>query len=170
MTRPHPSGPDDFDPAHPDHWPAPPEPTPEVWEKTRTDIVARLPRRPAGQRWLVPAAATGGLIAAGVLVAWGVWSLVGGVAPPAEPTTAVVAEKPTDPLAEFDVLPIATASDVMVSAVRGGEVRFGSINHPVPETMPLASAADVTVHRGPTAGELSCPDPNGMAVYVMPDK
>jgi hypothetical protein len=45
-----------------------------------------------------------------------------------------------------------------------------AISHPVPETLPLASAADVTVHRGPTAGELSCPDPNGMAVYVMPER
>jgi hypothetical protein len=168
MTRPHPFGPDDFDPAHPDHWPAPPEPSAEAWEKTRTDIVARLPRSPK-RRWLVPATA-GGLIAAGLMVGWGGWLVVGGIAPPAEPAVVVANADPVDPLAEYDVLPIATASDVMVSVVRGGEVRFGSINHPVPETIPLASAGDVTVHRGPTAGELSCPEPNGMAVYVMPER
>lgn len=166
MTRLPSSGPDDFDPTHPELWPAPPEPSAGAWEKTRTDIVAHLPRKPAGRRWVGKAAA-GGLIAAGVLAAWVVWKPA---VRPTEPPVVAATASPSDPLAEYDVLPVATASDVMVSAVRGGDVRFGSISHPVPEVMPLATGGDVTVLKGPTAGELACPDPNGMAVYVMPEK
>lgn len=164
MTPTPSSGPDDFDPTRPEDWPPPPEPSAEAWEKTRTDIVARLPRRTTDRRWAVAAAA--GVLtatAAGVLVAWLVWPTT-----PSVPTEAVVKVEPVDPLAEYDVLPVATPSDVMVSAVRGGGVGFGSINHPVPEVMPLATAADVIVHRGPIAGELCVPEQGGMAVYVMP--
>ena len=169
MTRPPPSGPDDFDPADPYHWPPPPEPSARAWEKTRTDILARLPKATTGRPWVTVAkvGVGAGVLAAGLLVAWGVWVTF---PPPvvSAPTVPVASVTPADPLAEYDVLPIATAADVMVSAVRGSDVRFGSIHHPVPDTMPLASAADVTVYRGPVAGELSCPEPGGMAVYVMP--
>jgi hypothetical protein len=34
--------------------------------------------------------------------------------------------------------------------------------------MPLASSGEVSVTHGPAAGEFSCPEPGGMAVYVMP--
>ncbi len=169
MTRPPPSGSDDFDPADPHHWPAPPEPSAAAWEKTRTDIVARLPTATPRRPWVnaVKVSAGVAVLAAGVLIAWGLWA---SLAPPAvpPPITPVANAEPTDPLAEYDVLPIATSGDVMVSAVHGGDVRFGSISHPVPDAMPLASAADVTVRRGPTAGELASPEPGGMAVYVMP--
>jgi hypothetical protein len=169
MTRPPSSGPDDFDPADPYRWPPPPEPSARAWEKTRTDIFARLPKVTTARPWttVVKVTAGVGLLAAGVLVAWGLWATFQQPVMPS-PHGPVANAEPADPLAEYDVLPIATASDVMVSAVRGSEVRFGSIHHPVPEMMPLASGADVTVHRGPAAGELSCPDPGGMAVYVMP--
>ena len=170
MTRPPSSGSDDFDPSDPQHWPPPPEPSARAWEKTRTDIVALLPPRTACRRntVAVKVAAGVGVLAAGVLVAWGLWATFHPFTVAPTPNVPVANAEPTDPLAGYDVLPIATASDVMVSAVGGSELRFGSINHPIPEVMPLASGADVTVLRGPVAGELSCPDPGGMAVYVMP--
>jgi hypothetical protein len=87
---------------------------------------------------------------------------------PPQPVGLAFVITPTDPLADFDVLPIASEYDVMVSAVRGGEVAFGSIDHPVPEALPLATGVDVAVRRGPTAGELHATEPGGMAVYVMP--
>jgi hypothetical protein len=164
MTRPPPSGPDDFDPTRPEDWPPPPEPSAEAWEKARTGIVARLPRRKSGRRRAV-AVTAGGLIAAGVVAAWLVWPPT---PTPPKPPEAVAKVTPVDPLAGYDVLPVATPSDVMVSAVRGVGVEFGSIDHPIPEVMPLATSADVIVHRGPAAGELCVPDPGGMAVYVMP--
>lgn len=165
MTPTPSSGPDDFDPTRPEDWPPPPEPSAEAWEKTRTDIVARLPRRAPGRRWAVAAAAAVlTATAAGVLVAWLGWQPL----PSAVPSGAVANVAPADPLAEYDVLPVATPSDVMVSAVRGGDIGFGSIDHPIPEVMPLATAADLVVRRGPTAGELCVPEPGGMAVYVMP--
>lgn len=170
MNRPLSSGPDDFDPADPDHWPLPPEPSARAWENTRTGITARLPRVTPGRRWhtLAKVGATAGLLSAGVLLAWGLWATFHPPAAPTPPEVPFADAASVDPLAGYDVLPIATASDVMISSVRGNEVRFGSINHPVPDAMPLASGADVTIHRGPVAGELSCPDPGGAAVYVMP--
>lgn len=165
MNRPHSSGPDDFDPNQPENWPTPPEPSAARWEKVRSGIHARLPKRTARKPWAAVMTAAG--IAAAVLAAFGVWAATNPTAPP---TVPVVAEKPSvpiDPLAEYDVLPVATASDVMVSAVRGSDLQFGSINHPIPDVMPLMTGADVSVLKG-TAGELSCPDPDGMAVYVMP--
>lgn len=161
MTRPHSSGPDDFDPLDHRHWPAPPEPSEARWEQVRRAFAGGVPaRRPW---WKVSAAAVGA-VAAAALIAWAVWPRP----LPTPDAPEVVAEKPADPLAEYDVLPIATAEDVMVSVVRGGDLRFGSISHPVPDVMPLASAGEVSVIRGPAAGELSCPEPGGMAVYVMP--
>ncbi len=170
MTRPPSSGSDDFDPADPHHWPPPPEPSAAAWEQTRTDIVARLPKVTTARPWSTVGKTTAavGLLAAGVLMAWGLWATFQQPAVPSQPSVPVATATPADPLAEYDVLPIATSNDVMVSSVRGGDVRFGSISHPVPDTMPLASATDVTVHRGPAAGELACPEPGGMAVYVMP--
>ena len=168
MTRPPSSGPDDFDPNDPSHWPDPPAPSAAAWEKVRSGIQAKLPARVRPHRWPAAVAAVG-LIAAGLLVAWGVWATLPTQDSPV-PTQAVTNSPapPADPLAEYDVLPIATAADVMVSVVRGSDVQFGSLDHPIPDTLPLASGTDVTVHRGPTAGELSCPDPTGMAVYLMP--
>jgi hypothetical protein len=171
MTRPPSSGTDDFDPTDPHHWPSPPEPSARAWEKTRTDILARLSTATHRGRWrgVVKVAAGVAVLAAGVLIAWGLWATFQPtVRPLPDVNTPVADATPPDPLAEYDVLPIATASDVMVSAVRGSDVRFGSISHPVPDTLPLTSVTDVTVHRGPAAGELSCPEPGGMAVYVMP--
>lgn len=161
MTRPPSSGPDDFDPLDPRLWPAPPEPSEARWAEVYSAFAGRVSaRRP----WWKVAAAVGA-VAASALIAWAVWPRP----IPTQPTVAeVVAETPTDPLAEYDVLPIATAEDVMVSAVRGGDLRFGSISHPVPDVMPLASAGEVSVLRGPAAGEFSCPEPGGMAVYLMP--
>lgn len=169
MTRPPPSGSDDFDPADPYHWSPPPEPSARAWLRVRTGIAARLPQKTADRRWapVLKAGAGVGLIAAGMLIAWGLWTNLPRHAVQPTPYVPTATAESADLLAEYDVLPIATASDVMVSAVRGSDVRFGSIHHPVPDTMPLASGADVTVHRGPMAGELSCPEPGGMAVYVM---
>lgn len=159
------SGPDDFDPIQPESWPTPPEPSATRWEKVRSGIHARLPKRTARKPWALVATTVG--IAAALLVAFGVW-MMNPVTTPTAPVVAVTNRKPVDPLAEYDVLPIATASDVMVSAVRGNEIQFGSINHPIPEVMPLMTGADVIVLKGPPTGELSCPDPDGTAVYVMP--
>lgn len=162
MTSPNSSGPDDFDPLDPRHWPAPPEPSERRWaEVSRAFAGVRPSRRPW---WKVGAVAVGAMAAATVLIAWAVWPRTVPPTPAPEP----VAERADDPLAEYDVLPVATASDVMVSAVRGGGVGFGSIDHPVPDAMPLASAGEVSVVHGPAAGELSCPEPGGMAMYVMP--
>jgi hypothetical protein len=163
MTRPRPSGPDDLDPLDPRLWPAPPEPSEARWAQVRSafDGVA-----PARRPWWKASAAAVGTLVASALIAWVVWPRPVPVVPPTAPES--VGERTDDPLAEYDVLPIATAADVMVSAVRGGDIRFGSIDHPVPNTMPLASAAEVIVSRGPTAGELSCPEPGDAPLYMMP--
>lgn len=164
MTRPHSSGPDDLDPLDPRHWPAPPEPSEARWAQVRIAFAGVAPaRRPW---WKRASAAAVGTLAASALIAWAVWPRPVPVTPPTPPEP--VTERTADPLAEYDVLPIATAADVMVSAVRGGDIRFGSIDHPVPDTMPLVSAADVNVSRGPTAGELSCPEPGDSPLYMMP--
>ena len=161
MTRPPSSGPDDFDPTDPRHWPPPPEPTEARWDVLYQSVARALPRR---RPWWKGGAAVG-VLAAAALIAWAVWPRAGTVPPPPpEP----VEPRPADPLAGYDVLPIATADDVMVHSVRGSDVGFASIDHPIPETMPLATSADVSVHRGPTAGALSCPEPGDMPVYVMP--
>ena len=167
MNRPHSSGPDDPEPIHSESWPDPPEPSAARWEKVRSGIHARLPRRTPRKPWAAVVTTAG--IAATVLVAFGLWVAMKPPTPPTAPVAVVTNTEPIDPLAEYDVLPVATASDVMVSAVRGNDIQFGSINHPIPEVMPLMTGADVSVLKG-TAGELSCPDAGGMAVYVMPEK
>ena len=166
MNRPHSSGPDDPEPIQPESWPDPPEPSAARWEKVRSGIHARLPVRAPRKPWAAVVTAAG--IAAAVLVAVGVWAAVNPATQPTVPVAVATNPEPIDPLAEYDVLPIATASDVMVSAVRGNDIQFGSIHHPIPDVMPLMTGADVIVLKGPAAGELSCPDPDGMAVYVMP--
>ena len=102
MTRPPSSGPDDFDPLDPSHWPAPPEPSEARWAEVYQGFAGGVPaRRPW---WKVGAAA--GAVAASVLIAWAAWPRPAQPTPPQ--TQEPVAESPADPLAEYDVLPIAT--------------------------------------------------------------
>jgi hypothetical protein len=116
----------------------PPPPTEATWQRVRDRIAARLtPATPPPVRrtkWVAAVAA----LAACVLIGLTVWSLTPRPEPP-------IPEVAFDPLAEYDVLPIATANDVMVSIVRGDGIDFASIDHPIPPVMPLATTGDLTV-------------------------
>jgi hypothetical protein len=113
---------------------APPEPTEAEWDALRGRVAARLPRRP--RRW--PARV---LVAAAALVALGaaLW--------PVRPGAPAVAHRPApvppaDPLAEFDVLPIVSAEEVVLYRVPGaGAVPVGA--PPLSGELVLATVDDV---------------------------
>ena len=121
----------------------PPPPTEATWQQVRDRIATRLtPATPPPARrskWVAVAAIA--TLAACVLVGLTVWSLTPRTGP------AAPAEVAFDPLAEYEVLPIATSDDVMVSVVRGDGIDFASIDHPIPPVMPLATAGDLTVEQ-----------------------
>ena len=73
-----------------------------------------------------------------------------------------------DLLAEYDVLPIATPEDVMISSVRGsGEVKFVSCKHPLPDSPNWAKFEDVKVISGPTVATMSNTTAGEMPIYNL---
>ncbi len=73
-----------------------------------------------------------------------------------------------DLLAEFDVLPIATPSDVMISTVKGnGEVGFVSCKHPLPDSPRWAKVQDVEIKSGPPEAAMSNPTTSEMPIYNL---
>lgn len=125
----------------------PDEPRPEQWDAVLRAVRARLTATPATRR--APerraALAVGGVVLAAVAVAVA-WLTVAPFAikddvakgPPAVPAP----ELPADPLAEYDVLPMATAAEVDLARVPGsGWLPVGA--DPLPDVLVLASSKDV---------------------------
>lgn len=156
MNAPDSSGPDErFDESPPDDLlpihemfdtTAPPDPGPAVWAGVFDRLAAEFPPAPARRPWWPSAAASVGLVAAGLLA-----GLSGGanrVTTPAPVETA----RPTatdDPMAGFAVLPIADTDEVDVRAVRGTvPVALVVGVSPVPEALPLAGPDEVWVRSG----------------------
>lgn len=131
---------------------APREPSEAEWEAARRRVAARLPGR-AGRWRAAVALAAGVLLAVGAVAAW--------PARPAAPTgqgpRAVQPVPPVqfaahtfDPLAEFDVLPIASAEEVVLHRVPGSGVL--PVGAPLlPEALSLATIDDVEFHEPPEA-------------------
>jgi hypothetical protein len=158
MTRPHLDPPPD-DPLR-DVWAnaQPQLPGEAEWQVVGDGIAARLTaarRVRTVRRWAVAGLVSG--LAAAVTIAALVW-------PRATPTPPAV-EMATDPLAEYDVLPIATESDVMVSAVRSNGIGLVACDHPLPGVMPLATSDDISVARV-EAGGMSVPTPADAPLFV----
>lgn len=145
----------------------PPEPSEAEWEAVRRRIHARLDRarEPAPRRRAVWLAAVAVASAAAAAV---VWVAVALNAPQREPNAPEVAEvKPLpvaplphepqpDPLAEFAVLPMATADEVVLHRVPGnGWLPVGE--HPLPGTLSLA-----------TPDEVELDDPDAVWTNVTP--
>ena len=133
----------------------PPPPCETTWKRVQGEIAARLiPPHPAGARrvrWARSVAAVGGLAAA-VTAGFLAW-------PPATP--------PADPLAGYEVLPIATPSDVFVSAVRHDpDLMLIACDHPLPGKMRLASVRELEVYR-PQDLALSVPTPDDAPILIM---
>ena len=121
----------------------PPEPSDAVWEQMRRRIQARVagraePARPRRlTRWGAVAAA---LTATAAAVAW----VALGKPPNAPEVAEVKPVPPADPLAEFDVLPMASEEEVVLHRVPGdGWLPVGS--HPLPGELALATAAEVAL-------------------------
>lgn len=158
MTHPH------LDPAPDDPlrdvWASapPPRPSGTAWRKVQDGIAAELRsvrRARTVRRWAATGVVSG--MAAAVVVAALVW-------PRPSPTPPAV-EVAFDPLAEYDVLPIATESDVMVSAVRSDGIELVSCDHPLPGVMPLATADEISFARV-EAGGMSVPARTDAPVFV----
>jgi hypothetical protein len=151
---------------------APRTPDEAEWEPVRSAIQLALPKaepKPTAPRSRIKI----GFVAAvafSLMLAFGLY--LANRNQPKPPTDEFVQQAPPvvapepDPLAEFDVLPIATESDVMVSVVRGDRSPgFVACNHPVPEALELATAEDLEVvprkEMHPATGwELSQPEPS----------
>lgn len=158
MTRPDPD-PTPDDPLR-DVWAhaQPPLPGEAEWRVVGGRIAARLTaarRARIVRRWAAAGLVSG--LAAAVVVAALAW-------PRPTPTPPVV-EVAADPLAEYDVLPIATESDVMVSTVRSDRIELVACEHPLPGVMPLATPSDITVART-DAGSMSTPTLADAPVFV----
>jgi hypothetical protein len=141
----------------------PPPPSEAAWRRVQGVIAARLsataPRPPRRSHRLKWAGAIGGLAAA-VTAGFLAW-------PPADPTPPTTAEAGFDPLAEYEVLPVATPGDVFVSAVRRDpDLVLVACDHPLPGRMRLATAADLRVQPTP-AGELSVPAEGDPVMFVV---
>ena len=116
---------------------APTEPTDAEWNSVRARVAARLPRR--GRRWPTVAA----LVAAAALVAVGasLWPAKPG-GPESANRPAPVPAPPHDPLAEFDVLPVVRAEEVVLYRVPGaGALPVGA--PPLAGELVLATVDDV---------------------------
>jgi hypothetical protein len=128
----------------------PPEPSEAEWDAIRARIQARVaaqqPRSFVRRATLVGAGVGLGFAAVAAVVAWLVFGL-----PPAPPpqTPEVVRQKPAppaevDPLAEFDVLPMATEDEVVLHRVPGdGWLPVGA--HPLTGDLALATADEVAL-------------------------
>ena len=133
---------------------APPQPGEAAWERVRVAIAASRPTaepKPSrGRRVAWVAVAVG--LAAGLLLAAGVWFKPQSKPPEAPGTPAAV-----DPLAEYADLPIATPDEVMVSAVRGGaDLGFVACKHPL-DGMRMAATAELTVWHPQTGEGITMP-------------
>jgi len=135
---------------------APKEPTEAEWADTRQRIESRLnqPHHPAG--WRLRAGLLAGaaaLVAAAAAVAWVAFDRIAPQNPqapevveakpaPQSPVAPNPHEARSDPLAEFPVLPMASADDVVLTRVPGdGWLPVGT--HPLSGAISLASADDV---------------------------
>lgn len=155
----------------PDPDPTPDDPIRDVWASTQPPLPGEAKWRAVGdgiatrltaarrarttRRWAVAGLVSG--LAAGVVITALVWPRP----TPAPPVVEVAA----DPLAEYDVLPIATESDVMVSAVRSGGIELVACDHPLPGVMPLAASDEISFARV-EAGGMSVPSPADAPVFV----
>lgn len=135
-----------------------PWPDESTWQRTRNEIAEQvLPRskRPVGVRVAWVAAA----LAACLMLGGTVWMMM-----PQGIDEHASAPTSSDPLAEYEVLPIATEEDVMVSVVRGG-IDFASIGHPIPGTISLAGGEDWEMHQ-PITMEVSQPTPGDTPILT----
>lgn len=128
----------------------PPEPPEAAWEEMRLRIHARVatpavaPSRHRG-RWGAGVAVAALTATAAAVVAWLVLNQ-----PPAPPPNAPDVARaepvppPVDPLAEWDVLPIAAAEEVVLRRVPGdGWLPVGA--HPLDGELTLATADEVAL-------------------------
>jgi hypothetical protein len=152
---------------------APREPSGAEWEAVRRRIHQRLtaPARPAFRRAAPRLAATAALAAAAAALAWVALQLPAPQnpqvpdrvqAPRAPGTEVALAPAPhganPDPLAEFEVLPMATAGEVVLHRVPGdGWLPVGA--DPLPDSLSLATSGEV---------ELDAPNPAWPTVTVAP--
>jgi hypothetical protein len=144
---------------------APREPSEAEWDAARRKILERLAQPQRGTSWGGRAALLAGvaaLVAASVAVAWFVLDRP----KPPNPAAPEVAQVPPvpvlpvaqahDPLAEFAVLPMASADEVVLHRVPGdGWLPVGI--HPLPDLLSLANAEDVELD-----------DPDAMWTNVTP--
>lgn len=145
----------------------PPEPSEAAWEDMRLRIQARIakpavepaPARRWG-RWGAAVAALTATVAA--LIAW--LMLSKSPAPQSTETPEIVLVKPvplpqpSDPLAEWDVLPMASAEEVVLQRVPGdGWLPVGA--HPLAGELTLATAAEVELDENPEWPTVMVPSP-----------
>jgi hypothetical protein len=129
-------------------FPDPPRPSRAEWERVRAAVRREvLPRT----NWLGRAAWAGAAIAAGVLVAVLGWPVK--IDPKVNQASRAV--PPVDLLAEYDVLPIATDTHLMVHALNGpNDSTLLTVEHPLKARMSLATVMDVTLLKS-ADGELN---------------
>jgi hypothetical protein len=127
---------------------APPWPNPSDWERVRNNISERLanlpmptPTRVPNRKWPIVATALAAsvLLIAATAIWWATFNS----------NTKPGTQLAFDPLAVYDVLPIATPDDVMVHVVKGRGVEFATMEHPLPGVMPVAEAGDVVMKQPP---------------------
>ena len=132
-------------------------PSDDDWNRTSQAIAVLMPK--SNRRWPKVIAASFLACAASVL------AVVAMMPDAARPVARIETPKATeaDPLAEFAVLPIATSSDAMVSAVRGDrESGLVSVKPPLADVLALATNEDVEIDE-PGTGVLS---PGGDAAMM----
>jgi hypothetical protein len=147
-----------------------PSPSPADWrqvlEEISESVIPAESRKPRGislRRWLAATAAILMVAVAVGVMKFVVWQ---GLVPAPAPVPAPVVVTTPDPLAEFDILPIATPNDVMVSALRGeGSIGLVACDHPLPGVMPLALASEMDVQRV-RSGEVSVPTPGDAPIFM----
>lgn len=101
------------------------------------------------------------VIAAAVVLAWGLW-------PTVKPNEVAMVEPApeVDPLAEYAELPIATPADVMIAAIKGDGDVLVSVSPPLNGGLALATPDDIEIE---DAGGGQA-DPDGAAMIWQPKK
>jgi hypothetical protein len=119
-------------------FPDPPEPRAAEWQRVREAVRQQaVPRR----TWVGRAAVVCGAIAASVCFTVLCWP----TKLDQQSAHAVKRVQPTDWLAEYDVLPIATGSHLMVSVLNGpNDETLLTVDHPLKTRMSLASTSNTT--------------------------
>jgi len=149
----------------------PPAPQPQPDDLTRSGeiILARLqpilPQR--NRRWLRPAFLSGTVASVAALLYF--------ACPPdhvceiATRPTESAPQTPVDPLAEYDDLPIASAGEVRVSAIRGDAVPiFVACDDLLPDLLELATAEEMQIRRtGRSALSMPGPDDAPMIFQIQ---